>query len=62
MFPHYSIHKYTWPSPDGKIHNQIDHVLIDKKWHSNLVDVSSFRRANCDNDHYTMVAKIRDRQ
>jgi hypothetical protein len=60
MFPHRNIHKYTWTSPDRKTHNQIDHILVDRQRHSNVLDVRSFRAADCDSDHYLVVAKVRE--
>jgi hypothetical protein len=48
-------------SPDGKTHNQIDRVLVDMRRHSNVLAVRSFRAAQCDTDHYLMVAKVRER-
>ena len=57
----FNIHKYTWTSPDGKAHNQIDHVLIDRRWNSSVLDVRRFRGAECDTDHYLVIAKVRER-
>jgi len=35
--------------------------LIDRKWHWSILDVQSFRGADCDTDHYLAVAKVRER-
>jgi hypothetical protein len=60
MFLHRNIHKLPWTSPDGKTHNQIDHILIDRRRHSSILDVRSFRAANCDTDHYLVVTKVKE--
>jgi hypothetical protein len=60
-FPHFNIHKHTWTSPDGNIHNQIDHILVDRRRRSIVFDVQSFRATDCDSDHYLVVAKLRER-
>jgi hypothetical protein len=46
-------------SPDGKMHNQIDHILIDRIRHSSVLDVRPFRAADCGTAHYLVVAKFR---
>jgi hypothetical protein len=35
--------------------------LIDWRRHSSTLDVRSFRGADCDSDHYLIVAKVRER-
>jgi hypothetical protein len=61
MFPYCSIHKYTWITSDGKSHSQIDHILIDGQRHLSVLDVQSFRAADCDTGHCLLVEKVRDR-
>jgi hypothetical protein len=35
--------------------------LIDRRRNSSILDVRSFRAADCDSDHYLVVAKVRKR-
>jgi hypothetical protein len=61
MFPHRKIHKNTWTSPEGNTHKEIDHILIGRRQHSSILDVQSFRGADCDTDHSVVVVKVRER-
>jgi hypothetical protein len=58
VFPHSNI---TWTLPDLNTHNEIDHILIDRRRHSSLLDVRSIRAADCGTDHRLVVAEFRER-
>jgi hypothetical protein len=48
-------------SCDGKTHNQIDHVLMDKRKNSEIVDVRFFRGYECDTKYYHQVVSKLER-
>jgi hypothetical protein len=35
--------------------------LIDRRGHSSILDLRSFRAADCDTDHYLVMAKVMER-
>jgi hypothetical protein len=43
------------------MHNQIHHVPTDRRRYSCIFDVLSFRWADCDTNHYLVVAKVMKR-
>jgi hypothetical protein len=36
-------------------------ISIHRQWHSSVLDVRSFRAEHFNNDHYLMVAKVKER-
>jgi hypothetical protein len=62
MFPRCNIHKFIWISVDGKPQSQFDHMLIDRRRYSSVLDVRSFRATDCDTtNHCLVVAEVRER-
>jgi hypothetical protein len=54
----FTLNKYAWTFPDRKTHDHIDHILLDMRRHLGVLDVRSLRAADCDTNHYLVVAKF----
>jgi hypothetical protein len=44
--------------PYQKTHNQIDHILIDSRWHYSIIHIRYVRGADCDTDQCLVAAKF----
>jgi hypothetical protein len=58
MLSHSNIREFTSMFPDDKTHNQIDHILIDRRRHSHVHDIRSFRAVDCDAEQYLVATKL----
>ena len=60
-FNHHPRRLYTWTSPDGTTRNQIDYIMIKRKWKSCIKNVKTYPGADCNSDHQLLVAKCKIR-
>ena len=51
--------RHTWTAPDGKTKNQIDYILIDKRYRNGIRNSKARPGADCDSDHNLVVAYLR---
>ena len=45
----------------GRPQNRFDHTLIDRRWHSSVLGLQSFRGADRGTDHCLVIANVRER-
>ena len=50
--------RHTWISPDGRTRNQIDYILIDKRYRNSVNNSRSRPEADCGSDHNPVVADV----
>lgn len=59
LFQQHPRRLYTWQSPDGKTRNQIDYILIKRRWKSSLRIAKTLPGADIGSDHQLLIANIR---
>ena len=52
---------YTWVSPGDRTRNQIDYIMVKRRWRSLLLGVKTRPSADCGSDHQLLNAKIKIR-
>lgn len=59
LFQHHARRLSTWTSPDKKTKNQIDYLLVNKRWRSSFRNVKTKPSAECGSDHRLLIADFR---
>ena len=59
VFPHKTIHKETWISPDGRTNKQIDFITISRRWRRSIQDAISMRGSDVASDHHLVMGTVK---
>jgi len=59
LFQQHPRRLYTWQSPDGKTRNQIDFILIKRRWKSSVRLAKTLPGADIGSDHQLLIANVR---
>ncbi|KAK3733300.1 hypothetical protein RRG08_037093 [Elysia crispata] len=58
-FEHHPRRLWTWLSNDDETKNQIDYILIDKRFRNGMINIKTLPRADCNSDHNLLMSKIK---
>ena len=50
---------YTWKSPDGDTRNQIDYILLNKRFRNCVKQAKTYLESDVDSDHNPVVVKMK---
>ena len=59
QFKQKNIHKYTWTSPDGRTRNQIDHIAVNGRFRSSIINARAYRGADIASDHNLVICDMK---
>ena len=59
LFQQLKRRRYTWTTPDGQHHNQIDYILCSQRWRSPIQSAKTRPGADCGSDHELLIVKFR---
>lgn len=57
-FANHKKRRYTWVSPDTKVRNQIDYIMINRRFRNGIKQSVSYPGADCGSDHTLVMARL----
>ena len=58
MFMNHKRRLYTWTSPDGDTKNQIDYILVNRRWRTSVSAIRTLPGTDCGSDHEMLMCEF----